>query len=155
MALDHTVNGPWPACEAAARQLVDCVIPRLLGALQSDDRSTTPVLCHGDLWEGNVITDLVTGQVIIFVPGECMYAHNEIEFGTWRCSWATHFVSPAYITAYHRRIPPSEPADEWDNRNRLYSINCTICDSAGHVGSKSREMRVRTRPPVPHPRLSY
>lgn len=140
LELDHAVNGPWPAFEDATRQLINGVIPRLLGALQADGRAITPVLCHGDLWEGNVATDLATGQVIIFDPDECMYAHNEIEFGTWRCSWATHFVSPAYITAYQREVPPSEPVDEWDDRNRLYSIKCAVCDSAGHAGSKSREM---------------
>ncbi|KAK6842885.1 Altered inheritance of mitochondria protein 32 [Apiospora arundinis] len=138
--LDNTQNGPWPEYDDACKQLIDHVIPRLLGALQSDGRSIDPVMCHGDLWEGNVATDIATGKIIIFDPDECMYAHNEIEFGTWRCSWATHFNSPMYMMAYQRLIEPSEPVEEWDDRNRLYSIKSAICDSAGHVGSNSRNI---------------
>lgn len=66
-----------------------------------------------------------------------MYAHNEIDFGTRSCSWATHFTSPEYVKAYQRLVPPSEPAEEWDDRNRLYAIKCAICGSAAHEGSKS------------------
>ncbi|KAK8088445.1 hypothetical protein PG997_003406, partial [Apiospora hydei] len=136
--LDNEMNGPWPEYDRACKQLVDHVIPRLLGALESNERSIEPVLCHGDLWEGNVATDLETGKIIMFDPGEALYAHNEIEFGTWRCSWATHFTAPEYLRAYQRLIPPSEPVEEWDDRNRLYAIKCSLCDSAGHEGSKSR-----------------
>ncbi|KAK8027769.1 hypothetical protein PG991_004825 [Apiospora marii] len=122
--LDNAVNEAWPEYDDACKQLIDHVIPRLLGVLQSEGRSIEPVLCHGDLWEGNVATDLETGKII--------------EFGTWRCSWATHFTSLEYASAYQRLIPPSEPTEEWDDRNRLYAIKCAICDSAGHEGSKSR-----------------
>ncbi|KAK8082688.1 hypothetical protein PG996_001469 [Apiospora saccharicola] len=138
--LDNTVNEAWPEYDDACKQLIDHVISRLLGALQSYGRNIEPVLCHGDLWEGNVATDFETGKIVIFDPGESMYAHNEIEFGTWRCIWATHFTSPEYASAYQRLIPPSEPVEDWDDRNRLYAIKCAICDSAGHVGSKSRIM---------------
>ncbi|KUI71801.1 Protein-ribulosamine 3-kinase, chloroplastic [Cytospora mali] len=115
--LDNQVNGPWPEYDLACRQLIEGVIPRLLGALQSEGRNITPVLVHGDLWEGNVATDKATGKVIIFDADECMYGHNEIEFGTWRCRWASHFKSPIYIKSYQRRIKPSEPVREWDDRN--------------------------------------
>ena len=90
---DNETNGPWPEYDAACRQLIDVVIPRLLGVLQADGREITPALVHGDLWEQNVGTDMETGQTIVFDPG-CTYAHNEMEFGTWRCSWAFHFNSP-------------------------------------------------------------
>lgn len=136
--LDNQVNGPWLEWDHACKQLMGGVIPRLLGALETEGREITPTLCHGDLWEGNVATDAETGKILIFDPDECMYAHNEIEFGTWRCNWATHFNSPMYIMHYHREMEPSEPAEEWDDRNRLYAIKAAICDSAGHRGSKSR-----------------
>lgn len=138
--LDNQVNGPWPAYDAACRQLIEEVIPRLLGALQSEGREITPVFVHGNLWEGNVVTDMETGRVIIFDADESMYGHNEIEFGTWRCNWASHFKSPAYIREYQMKIEPSEPVEEWDDRNRLYAIKAAICDSAGHCGSRSRIM---------------
>lgn len=66
--LDNAVNKAWPEYDDACKQLMDHVIPRVLCALQSDGRSIEPVLCHGDLWEGNVATDMETGKVIIFDP---------------------------------------------------------------------------------------
>ncbi|KAI1339149.1 Fructosamine kinase-domain-containing protein [Xylariaceae sp. FL0016] len=140
LELDKQVNGSWPELEAASDQLIRGVIPRLLGALQSDGRTIDPVLVHGDLWEGNVATDIETGNVIIFDFDECMYAHNEIEMGTWRCRWATHFNSPMYTQAYQEEIGPSEPMEEFDDRNRIYAIKAAICDSAGHRGSVSRSI---------------
>lgn len=136
---DNETNGPWPEFDSACKQLIDVVIPRLLGALQSDGREITPTLIHGDLWEQNVGIDMETGEIIVFDPG-CTYAHNEMEFGTWRCSWAFHFNSQVYMRLYQRHFEPSEPAEEWDDRNRLYSIHPYLNDSAGHQGSVSRQM---------------
>lgn len=136
---DNETNGPWPEYDAACKQLIDVVIPRLLGALQSDGREIMPTLIHGDLWEQNVGIDMETGETIVFDPG-CTYAHNEMEFGTWRCSWAFHFNSPIYMRLYQRHFEPSEPVEEWDDRNRLYSIHPYLNDSAGHPGSVSRQM---------------
>ncbi|CAN8101749.1 unnamed protein product [Discula destructiva] len=134
---DNDTNGRWPEFDAACKQLIGVVIPRLLGALQSGGRSIRPTLIHGDLWERNVGIDMETGDTIIFDPGST-YAHNEMEFGTWRCSWASYFNSPVYMRLYQREIEPSEPVDEWEDRNRLYSIHPYLNDSAGHPGSTSR-----------------
>ena len=138
---DNETNGPWSEYDAACKQLIDVVIPRLLGALQSDGRTIMPTLIHGDLWERNVGIDMETGDIVVFDPG-CTYAHNEMEFGTWRCSWAYHFNSPIYMRLYQRYIEPSEPVEQWDDRNRLYSIHPYLNDSAGHPGSVSRQMWV-------------
>ena len=135
--LDNEVNVKWPEYDAACKQVVDHVIPRLLGALESDGREITPTLVHTDLWEGNVGTRLDTGKIIVF-DASCVYAHNELEFGTWRCSWATHFLSPIYMMLYQREIEPSEPVEEWDDRNRLYAVRASLLDGAGHPGSRSR-----------------
>lgn len=136
---DNETNGPWPQYDAACEQLIHAVIPRLLGVLQSGGRSITPALIHGDLWENNVGIDMETGNIVISDPG-CTYAHNEMEFGTWRCTWTSHFASPAYMRHYQRLIEPSEPEEEWDDRNRLYSIHPYLTGSAGHKGSLSRQM---------------
>ena len=136
---DNETNGPWPEYDAACRQLIDVIIPRLLGALQSNGREIAPSLIHGDLWERNIGIDMETGRTVLFDPG-CTYAHNEMEFGTWRCSWAFYFNSPIWMRLYQRQIKPSEPAEEWDDRNRLYSIHPYLNDSAGHPGSVSRQM---------------
>ncbi|ROW06754.1 hypothetical protein VMCG_04188 [Cytospora schulzeri] len=136
---DNETNGPWVEYDAACKQLIEVVIPRLLGALQSDGRDITPTLIHGDLWEKNVGIDMETGNIVVFDPG-CTYAHNEMEFGTWRCSWAFYFNSPVYMRLYQNEIEPSEPVDEWDDRNRLYSLHPYLNDSAGHPGSPSRQI---------------
>ncbi|KAI0392004.1 Fructosamine kinase-domain-containing protein [Xylariaceae sp. FL0594] len=156
--LDNCVKGSWREYDAACKQLISGVVPRLLGVLQTEGRTIEPSLVHGDLWEGNVATDKKTGKVIMFDFDECTYAHNEMEMGTWRCRWATHFFisllssvssssdgkmerpSSKYVDAYKREIPPSEPAEEFDDRNRLYAIKAAICDSAGHRGSVSRQL---------------
>ncbi|KAB5585586.1 Fructosamine kinase-domain-containing protein [Coniochaeta sp. 2T2.1] len=114
---DNETNGPRPDYDAACRQLIDQVIPRLLGALGD----VTPTFIHGDLWENNVGIDRHTGKVIVFDAG-CVYAHNEMEFGTWRCSWATHFASePEYMLLYKERIKPS---DRW--RSGTIGTGCTV-----------------------------
>ncbi|KAI1311522.1 hypothetical protein F5Y03DRAFT_391609 [Xylaria venustula] len=116
---------------------VPTVIPRLLGVLQSDGRDIQAALVHGDLWERNVGIDIETGEAVVFDPG-CTYAHNEMEFGTWRCTWPFYFNCPVYTRMYQKHIEPSEPAEEWDDRNRLYSTHQYLTDSAGHPGSGSR-----------------
>ncbi len=139
ISYDNGTNGSWPEYNAACRQLIDVVVPQLLGALQAEGRELKPALIHGDLWENNVGIDKDTGKTIVFDPGST-YAHNETEFGTWRCSWAFHFNSPVYLKVYQRHIKPSEPVEEWDDRNRLYSIHPYLNDSAGHPGSVSRQL---------------
>lgn len=136
---DNETNGPWPEFDAACKQLIDVVIPRLLGALQADGRDITPTLIHGDLWERNVGIDKETSRPIVFDPGST-FAHNEMEFGTWRCSWHSYFRKPVYLDLYQRQIQRSEPAKEWDDRNRLYSIHPLLVASAGHKESTSRQV---------------
>ncbi|KAI1772814.1 Fructosamine kinase-domain-containing protein [Hypoxylon cercidicola] len=136
---DNETNGPWPEYDAACKQLINVVIPRLLGALQSEGRKVTPSLIHGDLWENNVGSHKETREAVLFDPG-CTYAHNEMEFGTWRCTWASYFNTPIYMQMYQGLIKPSEPVEEWDDRNRLYSIHPYLNDSAGHPGSASRKI---------------
>lgn len=73
---DLVTNGPWPEMERATEQLVNVVIPRLLGPLQADGRTLKPCIIHGDLWEGNMGINLETGESILFDVGS-YYAHNE------------------------------------------------------------------------------
>ncbi|KAF7550707.1 hypothetical protein G7046_g7935 [Stylonectria norvegica] len=136
---DNLVNPHWPEYDRAYKLMIDKVIPRVLGALQSDGRTLEPVLIHGDIWEQNVGIDMETGETLIFDPG-CTYAHNEMEFGTWRGSWASYFNNPVYQRLYQTHIPPSEPAEEWDDRNRIYALHININDSAGHPRSTSRQV---------------
>lgn len=73
---DLVTNGSWPEMERAAKQLVDVVIPRLLGPLQADGKVLKPCIIHGDLWEGNMGINMETGESILFDVGS-YFAHNE------------------------------------------------------------------------------
>ncbi|KAK4154549.1 protein-ribulosamine 3-kinase, chloroplastic [Chaetomidium leptoderma] len=120
MELDEAKHGEWPEFKMVCQLILDKVIPRLLEPLQSNGRSIKPCLVHGDLWDENSATDMATGEPFIFDAGS-FYAHNEYEIGNWRA--ARHRLSAAaYVTNYLREYRASEPEEEWDDRNLLYSL---------------------------------
>lgn len=134
--LDVEVNGPWDELQMALDQTLQKVIPRLLDALEADGRRIKPCLIHGDLWEGNIGTDYRTGNIYIF-DAASYYAHNEMEIGIWRTEHH-RMKSKAYKIEYLRNFGASEPVDEWDDRNRLYSIKTQLMYSAHVPGTKVR-----------------
>ena len=136
LRLDLENNGPWPELEKVSERTLTKVIPRLFGVLQENGREIKPCLIHGDLWEGNIgIAD--NNEIKIFDAG-AYYAHNEMEIGMWRC--VRHKINnKAYTRAYLRAYPPSEPVDEWNYRNRLYSIKMNMIHSAHHKGDIVRQ----------------
>lgn len=136
--LDLETNGPWPELERATEQVATKVIPRLLGILQAENRHIKPSIIHGDLWEGNMGINMETGDTILFDAGS-YYAHNEMELGHWRCEFSSVFRSKVYTRHYLRNYPAAEPVDEFDDRNRLYSIKGAINYAAGHPGSPLRK----------------
>lgn len=138
LEIDTQFNGPLPELDAAAKQTINVVIPRLLGVLQKDGRSIKPSLIHGDLWGGNVGTSLETGDVILFDAGS-YYAHNEMDLGTWRCEWGQHFRAKVYFRNYLKNFEPAEPVDEFDDRNRLYSLKYNLVFASCWPGSVARQ----------------
>lgn len=134
--LDADVNGPWDELQQALDQTLNEVVPRLLNALEENGRMIKPCLIHGDLWEGNIGTDLQTGNLYIF-DAASYYAHNEMEIGIWRTDHH-RMRSKAYKIEYLRNFEASEPVDEWDDRNRLYSIKTQLMYSAHVPGSRVR-----------------
>lgn len=131
--LDIKRNGPWEEYERVVQQVAWKVIPRLLEPLQAEGRQLKPCIIHGDLWEGNMGINMETGDTLLFDAGS-YYAHNEMELGHWRCEFSSVFRSTAYKKHYLRHYPAAEPADEFDDRNRLYSLKGAINYSAGHPG---------------------
>ncbi|KAL6698188.1 Fructosamine kinase domain-containing protein [Trichoderma pleuroticola] len=106
--------------EALEPALFDKVIPRLLRPLESGGRQIRPSLVHGDLWYGNA--GVISGDVensIIFDPSS-FWAHNEYELGNWR-PCRNKFTS-IYFEEYLSHIRPSEPEEDFDDRNALYSV---------------------------------
>jgi protein-ribulosamine 3-kinase len=139
--LDSETNGSWPKLELALDHVLNKVVPRLIGALQSEGQKIVPSLIHGDLWEGNVGANMETGNIVLFDAGS-YYAHNEMELGMWRHQINQHIRTTAYRRNYLRNFPVAEPADEFDDRNRLYSLKYNLNYSAGHPGNVTRQTYV-------------
>ena len=136
LRLDIETNGPWKELEASMERILELVIPKLIGALESDGRSVKPCLIHGDLWEGNMGTESETGNIFIF-DSCAYYAHNEMELGIWRVEHH-RMKDEAYKREYMLNFAASEPTDEWDDRNRLYSTKAKLMYSAHVPGTNVR-----------------
>ena len=137
LRLDNETNEHWPELDSVAERTLLRVIPRLLGALQTEGREIKPCLIHGDLWEGNIGIAYEDNQIKIFDAG-AYYAHNEMEVGMWRC--VRHKINAkAFTRQYLRAFPPSEPVDEWDDRNRIYCVKMNMIHSAHHKGDIVRQ----------------
>ena len=117
IAEDFKTNGVWPELEMTGARVISHVIPRLVGALESDGRSVKPCLIHADLWEGNTGTSYETGDIILFDAGS-YYAHNEMEIADWRCPY-NKVNSKIYTKTYLRHFGMSEP-----QRNGTIAIAC-------------------------------
>lgn len=128
---DAEANGHWKELDSILQKLISHVIPRILGKLD-----IKPCLIHGDMYEGNIGTDRETGKVMIF-DASSFYAHNEMELGLWR--WSD--TMSTFTESYLRHFPPTEPAEEWDDRNRIYSLKSKINFSADHPGEDGKKMR--------------
>lgn len=137
---DSNTNGAWEALDQVVGRLLSHVIPRLLGALESDGRSIKPCLIHGDLWEGNTGTTFDTGNIYTF-DAASFYAHNEMETGNWRCFY-NNIHNKVYTRTYLKNYAPSEPKEEWEDRNRLYCIYYNVLYSVNHgnQGTAIRQM---------------
>ncbi|KAL6876107.1 Fructosamine kinase domain-containing protein [Trichoderma longibrachiatum] len=111
--------GRSPELEELLPALFDKVIPRLLRPLESDGRTIKPPFVHGDLWWGNSgIIDSEAGDGIAFDPS-AFWGHNEYDLGNWRLE--RNRFTARYFEAYHAIIPKSEPVEDYDDRNALYS----------------------------------
>ncbi|KAH9905312.1 Fructosamine/Ketosamine-3-kinase [Xylariomycetidae sp. FL2044] len=137
--VDMAVNGSFPAYEEAFAIVKQDVIPRLLGALQSEGRVLKPCLVHGDLWHPNIGLSKETDEPMIYDPA-LFYGHNEFEIGMWNTTFV-EFGKP-YREIYVEYYGRSEPTAEWDDRNRLYSMFFHISHSA-HWPSESKATRIR------------
>ncbi|KAI0180633.1 Fructosamine kinase-domain-containing protein [Hypoxylon sp. FL1284] len=123
---EQSVQGTDEAIKQMMDPFFEKVIPRLLRPLETGGRSISPSVIHGDLWHGNVGTDKKTGQPVIF-DAACFRAHNEYELGVWRQDWNN--INSAYRQEYHKHFPPSEPAEDCDDRNALYATRVNLLDS--------------------------
>ena len=137
--LDVQVNGFWQELDDVISITLDKLIPRLLDPLTAEGRSIKPALIHGDLWESNIGTDL---QGDIYIYDACAYyAHHEKEVGIWRVEHHK-MKDEDYRNEYFKNYEPSEPIEEFDDRNRLYAVETLIINSAHFPGSETRQRAV-------------
>ncbi|KAI1331844.1 Fructosamine kinase-domain-containing protein [Xylariaceae sp. FL0255] len=104
-------------------KIIQKVIPRLLRPLQSGGRNIKPILCHGDLYDANVQIDASTGHPILFDPC-CFYGHHEMDFQSMRA--ARNTLGPDFVNAYKEQVGASEPQEDFDDRNALYSMRADL-----------------------------
>lgn len=133
---DAETNGVWPEMERIFARVQSHLIPRLIGAVEEE--GIEPCLIHGDLWDGNVATDAETGDLVIFDCG-VYYAHNEMEVAIWRAE-RHELREKVFRREYLRNFEASEPEEEWDDRNRLYSAKTNFMHSACYAGSPARQL---------------
>ncbi|KAL8964086.1 MAG: hypothetical protein Q9183_004715 [Haloplaca sp. 2 TL-2023] len=132
-----STNGPWPEYEDAFKKIVAHVVPQLLEPLQAEGRVLKPSLVHGDLWEENAAINRSTGDPVVF-DASAFYAHSEYELGTWRRK-DIKFKEP-YFEHYlnemkERGVSIDEPAEQWDDRIRLYSLKFNLAHMIGWPGA--------------------
>ena len=79
-----------------------------------------------------------TGKAFVFDAGS-FYGHNEYETGNWRTP--RHRLSDGeYIKGYKKRFPVSQPEDDWDARNLLYSLTFNIGNTIYVPGSSRKQV---------------
>ncbi|KAH0558739.1 hypothetical protein GP486_004615 [Trichoglossum hirsutum] len=128
----------WPEFDIVCKLTLEKVVPRLLLPLQSDGRILKPCLLHGDCWDGNTAMDARTGEAFVFDVCS-FYGHNEYDTGNWRAP--RHRLSnKEYIRNYKRNFPVSEPEEDWDARNLLYSLTFNIGNTIYIPGSVQRQV---------------
>ncbi|KAK3355577.1 Fructosamine kinase-domain-containing protein [Neurospora tetraspora] len=130
---DFEVNGSWEDLDIVERRFIERVVLRLLDALVENGRVLKPSLIHADLWEGNCGTSRDNGNIYIF-DAACFYGHHEMDVADWRCNY-NKISDPIYTNTYNRYQEPSEPKDEWEDRNRLYSVYYNLLYSVNHANA--------------------
>ncbi|KAF2746733.1 hypothetical protein M011DRAFT_468429 [Sporormia fimetaria CBS 119925] len=128
----------WAEFDVVCMLTLTKVVPRLLLPLQAEGRVLKPCLIHGNCWDGNTAMDAKTGEAFVFDVCS-FYGHNEYDTGNWRAP--RHRLSnKAYIKNYKRHFPVSEPVEDWDARNLLYSLTFNIGNTIYIPGSQQRQV---------------
>lgn len=98
-------------------------MPALLGDGHLGGSSpVVPVVTHGDLWSGNHGRASFSGrddagiEEVVFDPSAA-YTHNEYEFGIMQMFGG---FGGKFFSEYHKIVPKTEPAEEYEDRVSLY-----------------------------------
>ena len=115
-------NGQDKAFRSMVEETASVIVPRLIGdAHLNTGKGVTPVVVHGDLWSGNKGLARIGGrggiEDVVFDPSAC-YAHSEYELGIMKMFGGFGGI----MKEYHRLLPKTEPADEYEDRVSLYEL---------------------------------
>lgn len=125
-ALEQSVQGFSQEMTDLLPPLLEKVCPRLLRPLETEGRTLKPSLVHGDLWDRNTGVLSNTGEPCIF-DSSALWAHNEYELHSWR---GENFeIGKDFVKEYFKHFPPSEPAEDWQDRLLLYGIMGDVFES--------------------------
>ncbi|KAJ3574071.1 hypothetical protein NPX13_g4485 [Xylaria arbuscula] len=122
----HSVRGPDPMFDDVAERFFEKVIPRLLRPLQSNGRSIKPTLVHGDIWPDNVQVEKDRQHVILY-DSCCCYGHNEPMMREPRYAFGDD-----HVMKYRDLIQPSEPIEDFGDRNWIYAMRDNIINIGLH-----------------------
>lgn len=113
---EEKTHGKDEELERIKKGLFEKVIPRLLRPLA---KTIKPCLLHRDLWPGNVKPDIDSGKLMIF-DSCATWGHHEWDLGGFRA--ARNKLGELYVKEYQFQMGISEPHEEFDDRNALYSL---------------------------------
>lgn len=116
-------NGADKQLDSLIEQTCTKVIPRLIGDTHlNNGKGIIPVVVHGDLWSGNASRGKLPGmkeaEDVIFDSSAC-YAHSEFELGIMKMFGG---FGGSFMKEYHKLVPKTEPADEYEDRVALYEL---------------------------------
>ena len=121
-------NGVDRPLRKVVEDVIEKVVPRLLGdGHLGGKQGIQPVVCHGDLWSGNKGKASFDGcsddpnekgavEDVVFDPSVC-YGHYENDHGIMNMFGG---FSSSFWKEYHAACPETEPAEEYEDRVKLY-----------------------------------
>ncbi|RYP92351.1 hypothetical protein DL770_001553 [Monosporascus sp. CRB-9-2] len=116
---EEALHGPDAEFTSLKDAFFNEVIPRFLRPLETEGRSISPCLIHSDLWPGNIKPRLDSDVVCMF--DSCAYwGHNEADLAI--CRNPRYRLGKPYIKQYWKRIPISEPEEDFEDRNAVYAM---------------------------------
>ncbi|KAK8108325.1 Fructosamine kinase-domain-containing protein [Apiospora kogelbergensis] len=114
-----SIRSPDADFDVVVKEFFDKVVPRLLRPLQTGGRNIKPTLVHGDVWPGNIQIDMAEQRVVLF-DSCCCYGHNELDLAMMR--EPRYQFTIEHVNKYKEVVGPSEPAEDFDDRNALYGM---------------------------------
>jgi protein-ribulosamine 3-kinase len=125
---EQNLHGRHEELQNLSDQILQTILPDLLGRLEDHGRMVRPVLLHGDLHDGNVGLSRRTGRPMIYDPAS-FYGHHEYELGAWNLE--RNVIGRAYIDRY---LTHDDCGSLW--KTSKADCFCTQCQQQHFVSSE-------------------